>query len=131
MEAIFRDKEHRRFYKTMLAKCQNDDCYHKALFYTLGVCPETRKYITHVYNFEENCLNHQGLSEGWQTGSSRKVCALAFNLYNGWEGDENTGPATVDEVMCCGYAPYFFQAVKLRYPEYCREIPSPVRAERG
>jgi hypothetical protein len=24
----------------------------------------------------------------------------------------------VDEIFCCGYAPYFYEAIKLRYPEY-------------
>ena len=26
---------------------------------------------------------------------------------------------TVGELFCCGYAEYFWQAVKIRYPEYC------------
>jgi len=25
----------------------------------------------------------------------------------------------VDEIFCCGYAPLFWQAIKIRYPEYC------------
>ena len=29
------------------------------------------------------------------------------------------GRYTVEELFCCGYAPYFWQAVKIRYPEYC------------
>ncbi len=26
---------------------------------------------------------------------------------------------TVEDLFCCGYAPYFWEAVRLRYPEYC------------
>ncbi len=25
---------------------------------------------------------------------------------------------TVEELFCCAYAPYFWQAVQIRYPEY-------------
>lgn len=27
---------------------------------------------------------------------------------------------TVEELFCCAYAPYFWQAVQIRYPEYAR-----------
>ena len=26
---------------------------------------------------------------------------------------------TVEELFCCGYARYFWEAIKIRYPEYC------------
>ena len=43
----------------------------------------------------------------------------AFNLWNGFteEGRENL--CTPEELFCCGYAPYFMEGIKLRYPEYC------------
>lgn len=56
---------------------------------------------------------------------------LAFNLYcNGtpsvsdYEYDtekalEESQEYSVEELFCCGYAPYFWEAVKIRYPEYC------------
>ena len=25
---------------------------------------------------------------------------------------------TVEEIFCCAYAPYFWQAIQIRYPEY-------------
>ena len=25
---------------------------------------------------------------------------------------------TVEELFCCAYAPYFWQAIQIRYPEY-------------
>ncbi|WP_270444902.1 DUF6075 family protein, partial [Blautia intestinalis] len=25
----------------------------------------------------------------------------------------------VEDLFCCGYARYFWEAIKIRYPEYC------------
>ena len=66
---------------------------------------------------------------GWQTSGTVKVCHLAFNLWNGFteEGKENL--FTPDELFCCGYAPYFMEGIKLRYPEYCRDLTPPKRKD--
>ena len=29
---------------------------------------------------------------------------------------------TVEELFCCGYARYFWEAIKIRYPEYCSYV---------
>ena len=34
---------------------------------------------------------------------------------------------TPEELFCCGYAPYFMEGIKLRYPEYCRDLTPPKR----
>ena len=31
------------------------------------------------------------------------------------------GRYTVEELFCCSYAPYFWQAIQIRYPEYTQE----------
>lgn len=31
--------------------------------------------------------------------------------------------STPYEMSDCSYAPYFYEAIRLRYPEYCRELP--------
>lgn len=51
----------------------------------------------------------------------------AANLWNGFteEGRENL--YTPEELFCCGYAPYFMEGIKLRYPEYCRDLTPPKR----
>ena len=41
------------------------------------------------------------------------------------EGRENL--YTPEELFCCGYAPYFMEGIKLRYPEYCRDLTPPKR----
>ena len=35
-----------------------------------------------------------------------------------------SGRSTPYEIFDCGYAPYFFEAIRLKYPDYCRELPA-------
>lgn len=59
-------------------------------------------------------------------GSSVKVTRLAYSLWNRCnydsEKDIEDGKVSIyynpSEIFCCGYAPYFYEAIKLRYPEY-------------
>ena len=70
------------------------------------------------------------LYDGWITSGSAEVVRMAFNLYNNgtpsvydYEDMEDQlkecKQYTVEDLFCCGYARYFWEAVKLRYPEYC------------
>ena len=69
------------------------------------------------------------LHDGWQTSGSVRVVRMAFNLYcNGtpslyeYEDTEEQvkecGRYSAEELFCCSYAPFFWQAVQIRYPEY-------------
>lgn len=123
MEIIrFADREHKTFYNQMLTKTRNSDAYHRAFFYAMGICPETRRNIHALFDFNEDGIKPEGLAAAWQTGGTRRLCRLAFNLWNGWteEGKENR--STPYELFDCGFAPYFFEAIRLRYPEYCRSL---------
>ncbi len=126
METIrFADKEHKDFFCQMLAKTRNNDAYHQAFFYAMGICAETRRNIHTLFDFKEGGIRPEGLAAAWQTGGTRRLCRLAFNLWNGWteEGKENR--STPYELFDCGFAPYFFEAIRLRYPEYCRSLERP------
>jgi len=123
MENIrFSDREHKAFYTEMLSKTRNNDTYHQAFFYAIGICAETRRNIHTLFDFKEDGIRPEGLTAPWQTGGTRRLCRLAFNLWNGWteEGKENR--STPYELFDCGFAPYFFEAIRLRYPEYCRSM---------
>ena len=128
---LFKNKKHEAFYEENLPKCRLQDVYHKALVYCLGLCEETRRYINRIYDFNTGYVKTECLKEGWQTGSSTKVTRIAFNLYCGGtpsvydseemeEQLEECQSYAVDDLFCCGYAKYFWEAVKIRYPEYCR-----------
>jgi hypothetical protein len=45
-----------------------------------------------------------------------RVTRLAFNLFNDYDGE--AGEFTPSNILCDGLMAYFFEAVKLRYPEY-------------
>ncbi|MCD9025414.1 DUF6075 family protein [Cohnella silvisoli] len=116
----FRDAEHESFYYRMLDERQCNDSYNRALFYTLGISRDTRSHIHDLFDFTNGGIKSKGLSASWQTGSSIRVSRLAFNLWNGWTEAGGERYSTPHELFDCSYAPYFFEAIHLRYPDYCR-----------
>jgi len=128
----FIDKEHEEFYKEKFIVMQNykkTDSYYKSIVYTLGICPITRANFGKIFNLKEGEINIDSLNEAWQTTSSEKVTRLAFSLWNGcsYDSEEAIEKGQVSDnynvynLFCCSYAPYFFEAIKVRYPEYTRE----------
>ena len=126
----FKSKEHEKFFATYYAQCRYKDTYHAALVYCLGISEDTRRNINEIYDFKTGYVKTECLHEGWQTSGSLKIIRMAFNLYNNGtpsvydyddseEQLEECQRYTVEDLFCCGYAPYFWQAVKIRYPEYC------------
>ena len=108
---------------------RQQDVYHKALVYCLGINADTRRYVDNIYDFETGCVKTECLREGWQTSGSVKVVRMAFNLYcNGTpsvldfkDAEEQLSECrqyAVEELFCCSYAPFFWQAIQIRYPEY-------------
>lgn len=116
----FRDEEHERFYVQMLEERQCSDSYHRALFYTLGISKDTRSHVRDLFDFSNGGIKPESLSASWQTGSSIRVCRLAFNLWNGWTEAGGERYSTPHELFDCSFALYFFEAIRLRYPNYCQ-----------
>ena len=128
-EIRFRNAAHRDFFLESMMKCRVNDCYHRAFFYVMGIAEETRKNINSMFDFKTDCIEPEGMHAGWQTSGSVRVVRMAFNLYcNGTpsvldydDAEEQVDECrryTVEELFCCAYAPYFWQAVQIRYPEY-------------
>ena len=120
---------HEKFYYEKLKEVRCVDVYHQALCYCLGINADTRNNINRIYDFKTGCVKTECLHEGWQTSGSMRVVRMAFNLYcNGTPSVFDYDDAerqvdecknyTVEELFCCAYAPYFWQAVQIRYPEY-------------
>ena len=122
-EIKFTSKEHENFYKTMLQKSGNSDSYHRAFFYCIGISDTTRRNIGRIFDFEHGRIKPDGLHEGWQTGGTVRITRFAFNLWNGYMEQGEERMSTPYEMFDCSYAPYFYETVKLRYPEYCRDLP--------
>ncbi|MCD8336092.1 MAG: DUF6075 family protein [Lachnospiraceae bacterium] len=129
-EILFRDAEHERFCLQSLEKCRWCDVYHEALVYCLGIDRDTREHIDRIYDFKSGDVKPECLHEGWQTSGSMRTVRMAFNLYcNGTPsvyGIKNSkdklrecAEYSVSDLFSCGYAKYFWEAVKIRYPEYC------------
>lgn len=127
LEPIFLDKDHAAFYNEHLPEAA--DCYDRALIYTLGLTDETRRNFAACYG--DGSIHPDCLTAGWQTGTSARVTRMAFNLWNGYRGEpgEEAPYYTPEYLFCCGMAPYFFIAIRLRYPEYCRPIATPNRGQ--
>lgn len=126
----FRNEKHKRFFLAYLPKCRYADVYHTALVYCMGIDEDTRKYVNSIYDFKTGYVKPECLHEGWITSGSAKIIRMAYNLYcNGtpsvydYEDTEEQLDEcklyTVEDLFCCGYAKYFWEAVKVRYPEYC------------
>lgn len=128
-EIRFASEEHENFYYRMLEKCRINDSNHRAFFYCMGISDTTRKFVGRVFDFTNDRIRPEGLSGGWQTGGTMRLTRLAFNLWNGYAEPDREAMSTPYELFDCGYAPYFFEAVKIKYPDYCREIP-PGRTDR-
>ena len=129
---IFISEAHEKFYYEKLKEVRYQDEYHKAFCYCLGICNDTRENANRVYDFKTGYVKPECLHEGWQTSGSQRVVRMAFNLYcNGTpsvnECDDTEEQLTecrlytVEELFCCWYAPYFWQAIQIRYPEYTKD----------
>ena len=125
----FISEAHEKFYYEQLNRVRYQDVYHKALCYCLGISDDTRRNINSIYDFKSGCVKPECLHEGWQTSGSMKVVRMAFNLYcnstpsvddykDAEEQLNECNRYTVENLFCCAYAPFFWQAIQIRYPEY-------------
>ena len=118
MKIIFNGLEHKEAYLFWVNNVPNMDSYHHALLYTLAICPETRNRIGKIYDIQERMINLEVLNDGWQTSTSRRVCLMAFNLFNGYVDPDDPQASTPYDLFCCSYSRFYFQAIRLRYAEY-------------
>ncbi len=129
---VFANEEHEKFYYEKLEQARYQDCYHKALIYILGISEDTRYHFSQIYDMKSGFIKPECLHQGWQTSGSVRVVRLAFNLYTDGtpsvddykRKDEQIRECreySVSDIFCCGYAMYFWQGIRLRYPEYCKK----------
>lgn len=86
----FKNEEHKKSYEEFKARASisESDKERKSLFYLLALLSDTRNNINDLYNFKENWIKVEGINKCWQTGGTTKITKLAFNLYNGWRGED-------------------------------------------
>ena len=129
----FINEEHELFFINKLKELhqyKKTDVYYTSLIYTLGICETTRKHFDTIINMKKGEINIDALTLPWQTGTSEKVTRMAFSLWKGcmYDSEEDidnrkmSSGYSPSEIFACSYAPYFYEGVKLRYPEYTKGI---------
>lgn len=124
----FIDNKHKKFYKKILNKIGKSDVYRRALIYTLAMCPVTREHFNDIFDLEEGLININSLQAAYQTSTSLKVTRAAFSLWNSCnydseqdlENDKVSEYYNISNIFCSSYAPYIYEAIKIRYPEYTK-----------
>lgn len=121
MEIRFYDEEHRNKFYGLLSLMCSTDCYHQAAAYLITLDKVCEEHYTDLFDCKKDCIKRSGINKSWQTGTSKKTTRLMYNLWNGTscsDDADDSGYYAVDEIFCCSYAPYYWQAIQLRYPEY-------------
>lgn len=124
MQIKFNSVEHRNFFMECMQESKSHDTYHQAIFYTLGINKDCRSNFNAIFDKETDRIKPDALYEAWQTSGSECVTRLAFNLWNGFVEEGHEKDSTPYDLFACEHAPYFFEAIKLRFPEYCKEYQS-------
>lgn len=115
----FKCEAHRDFFVAMVNSLgSRNDVYHQPLFYLLGLTGETRRHYGDIYDFDSHGIQLEGLYCDWQTGTTTRLTRLAFNLFNGWGEEGQEIQSSPYYLFDCSLAPYFAEAIKLRYPEF-------------
>ena len=121
MDIKFYSQDHEKAFYSVCKRMRGLDPYHFTLAYLLTLDNVTRGHIDDLFNFVDDSIKPEGINKAWQTGTSKKTTRLAFNLWNGCssDGEDDTSPLyTPAELFCTSYARYYYEGIKLRYPEY-------------
>lgn len=128
---IFYDEEHEDKFTKLCKKMPYLDGYHLSLAYLLTLDNVLRDHIGALYDVKKDEIVFEGLNKPFQTSASSKTTRLAFNLWNGsvYESDDpetyinKAGEKSYvpskyyapDTIFNCTYAPYYMEALKLRF----------------
>ena len=129
---IFIDDEHKQFYEQKLKELQHfgkTDCYYRAITYCLSIAETTREHFEDIFIIENGEINIDSLQKPYQTSTSLKVTRAAFSLWNSCcydsqedrEKDKISEYYSISDIFCSTYAPFIYEAIKIRYPEYTKE----------
>ena len=128
----FYDEQHKQFYEQKLKELKQygkTDCYYRAITYCLSIAETTREHFEDIFNIKKGEINIDSLQAPYQTSTSLKVARAAFSLWNSccYDSQEDREDEKVSEyygisdIFCSSYAPYIFEAIRIRYPEYTQE----------
>ena len=128
----FIDSKYREFFNYKYKELQRlgkTDVYYKSIVYILGICETTRDNFDKIFDLKNGEININSINGAYQTSTSEKVTRMAFSLWNrcNYDSEEDIEDERVSlkynpsEIFNCSYAPYFYEGIKIRYPEYTKE----------
>lgn len=130
----FKDNDHKLNYEATINMMKSTDRYHQSVAYLLSLDNVCFEHINDIFDFVDNTIIKEALYQSWQTLKSRRTTRLAFNLWDGYcsegetyiedDGFEGELPSRYyapSAIFCCSYAPFYWEAIKLRFPEYAGE----------
>ena len=128
---IFQDKEHEKMFNKLCKEMPYLDNFHMSLAYLLTLDTVLRYHIGALYDVNKDVIIFDGLNKPFQTSTSSKTTRLAFNLWSGSVYDSDPPEAYIDKngqkkyvpskyyapdnIFNCTYAPYYFEAIKMRF----------------
>ena len=128
---LFKNKAHEVNYHSLLQEMKRTTPNRQAVAYLLALDPICFEHCRELYDFYGGHTIPEGLDKAWHTSASRRTTRLAFNLYNGWctDGETYIGPDGYEELLPsrfytpsaffgCEDAPYYVEAIKIRFPEF-------------
>ena len=130
MTINFINQEHYDFYK---AKVQELNLYNdrerRALIYVLSLTANCRKNFKDC--FEGYYIKPDALKHPWVTSDDARAIRFGFGLFSDDLPTMDVCSANrrlrearrynASDLFCCRLAPYFCEAIKIRYPEYFDE----------
>jgi len=128
----FYNEKHKEFYEDKLKTLElynRADVYYKSVIYLLGLTETTREKFKEIFDIKSGEININAIQSPFQTSTSLKVTRIAFSLWNRCNFDseediknEKYSPLyNPSELFDCEFAPYFYEAIKIRFPEYTRD----------
>ena len=127
---LFMDNEHEVFFWKKAKELDIlGDVERMSLVYLLSLTRNCRENFKTCYNAEKRCICSNVLEEDWLTSDDCKLIRLAFNLFN-WGAPTTKGMSDREslreayeyyptQIFSSYFAPYFWQAIQIRFPEYC------------
>lgn len=121
-DIIFYDDTHKARYEELIKAYSYNgkaDSYRAALAYLIALTDETYKHRSSLYNEQERAIIPEGLNAAFQTGTTKRLTLLAFNLFTSSTAfcdDDMRAYCTPDYIFESSLAPYFVEALKIRYP---------------
>ena len=118
---VFYDNDHISRYKLVrgLMGGSERDPYRAAVAYLISLDEVLYTHRDSVFDFDKCVILPEGLHKPWQTSTSQKTTRLASNLWCGFRYEDESMALspyyTPEHIFACEYAPYYWQAIKLRF----------------